>query len=72
MNQLNIRRYGEGEIKLVAIHGLGSASTAWDLVQPELQKHFEFITLDQPGHGDALMDADESMNPVSKIGRAHV
>ena len=65
MNQLNIRRYGEGEIKLVAIHGLGSASTAWDLVQPELQKHFEFITLDLPGHGDALMDADESMNPVN-------
>ena len=65
MNQLNIRRYGDGEIKLVAIHGLGSASTAWDLVQPELQKHFEFITLDLPGHGDALMDADESMNPVN-------
>ena len=65
MNQLNIRRYGDGEIKLVAIHGLGSASTAWDLVQPELQKHLEFITLDLPGHGDALMDADESMNPVN-------
>ena len=65
MNQLNIRRYGNGEIKLVAIHGLGSASTAWDLVLPELEKHFEFITLDLPGHGAASMDAEETMNPVN-------
>mgnify|MGYP003337528589 FL=1 len=64
MNQLNIRRYGTGDIKLVAIHGLGSASSAWDLVKPELQKHFEFITLDLPGHGHAKLRADESMSPV--------
>ena len=64
MNNLNIQRYGSGEIKLVAIHGLGSASTAWDLVRPELSKHYELITLDLPGHGDAFMLANREMNPV--------
>lgn len=64
MNNLNIQRYGQGEIKLVAIHGLGSASTAWDLVRPELSKHYELITLDLPGHGDAFMLANREMNPI--------
>lgn len=63
INNLNIQRYGNGTIKLVAIHGLGSASSAWDLVQPELSKHFEFITLDLPGHGDAFMLANLEMSP---------
>ena len=69
MNNLNIQRYGKGPIKLVAIHGLGSASTAWDLVSPQLSERFEFITLDLPGHGNAFMLANKSMNPVriSKI-----
>ena len=65
MNRLNIRSFGEGSTKLVAIHGLGSASTAWDLVQPELSKHFEFITLDLPGHGQAKMPATLDMNPAA-------
>ncbi len=64
MNNLNIQRFGEGPIKLVAIHGLGSASSAWDLVRPELSKRFEFITLDLPGHGSAFMFANREMNPV--------
>lgn len=64
MNNLNIQRYGQGETKLVAIHGLGSASTAWDLVRPELSKHYELITLDLPGHGDAFMLANREMNPI--------
>ena len=64
MNRLNIRSYGQGPTKLVAIHGLGSASTAWDLVQPELSKHFQFITLDLPGHGEASMPATLEMNPA--------
>ena len=64
MNNLNIQRYGKGPIKLVAIHGLGSASTAWDLVSPQLSERFEFITLDLPGHGNAFMLANKSMNPV--------
>ena len=65
MNRLNIRSFGQGPTKLVAIHGLGSASTAWDLVQPELSKHFEFITLDLPGHGQAAMPATLDMTPAT-------
>ena len=64
MNNLNIQRYGSGPIKLVAIHGLGSASSAWKLVLPEFTKRYEFITLDLPGHGDAFMMANLEMNPV--------
>lgn len=64
MNNLNIQRYGSGPIKLVAIHGLGSASSAWKLVLPEFSKRYEFITVDLPGHGDAFMLANLEMNPV--------
>ena len=69
MNPLNIKKYGDGKEILVAIHGLGSASSAWDLVRPELARNFQFITLDLPGHGDATMMATEEMNPaaLSKI-----
>jgi pimeloyl-ACP methyl ester carboxylesterase len=69
LNSLNIKKYGHGENILVAIHGLGSASSAWDLVRPELEKHFKFVTLDLPGHGDATMLATEDMDPqaLSKI-----
>ena len=64
MNNLNIQRFGSGDTKLVAVHGLGSASSAWDLVKPEFEKRYEFITLDLPGHGDATMKATKDMNPV--------
>jgi len=64
LNNLNIQRYGSGPIKLVAIHGLGSASSAWKLVLPEFSKRYEFITVDLPGHGDAFMLANLEMNPV--------
>ena len=50
-------------MKLVAIHGLGSASTAWDLIRPDLAVDFEFITFDLPGHGDAFMLANKTMKP---------
>lgn len=66
VNNLNIRRYGNGSRKLIAVHGLGSGSTAWDLIRPELinpENDLEFITVDLPGHGDATMSADTQMNP---------
>ena len=67
-SNLNIQRYASSSsntaIKLVAIHGLGSGSTAWNLIQPELSKHLEFITIDLPGHGQAEMKASEDMDPV--------
>lgn len=64
MSNLNIQRYGSGSKKLVAIHGLGSVSNAWDLVRPKLAQNVEFITLDLPGHGDAQMPASKDMTPV--------
>lgn len=66
-NNLNLKRYGNGPIKLVAVHGLGSGSTAWKLINPPLvnsNPNLEFITIDLPGHGDAFMRANKEMNPV--------
>jgi pimeloyl-ACP methyl ester carboxylesterase len=63
-NSLNIQRYGSGNLKLVAIHGLGSGSSAWNLVKPEFSKHLEFITIDLPGHGAAFMKANTDMSPA--------
>ena len=62
-NNLNIQRYGSGQ-SLVAIHGLGSGSSAWKLIRPKLSENLEFITIDLPGHGDAFMKANREMNPV--------
>jgi len=39
---------------LLLVHGLGSARTAWRPVVPALREHFTTITVDLPGHGDAL------------------
>ena len=63
MNNLNLQKSGSGKTKLVAIHGLGSASTAWNLVKPALSQSYEFITLDLPGHGAAKMRATKEMSP---------
>mgnify|MGYP006267829849 CR=1 FL=1 len=71
MSNLNIQRFGNAPEKLVAIHGLGSASTAWDLVKPALSQKYEFISLDLPGHGKATMPADKTMNPVKLAEVVH-
>lgn len=63
MNSLNIQRYGTGHKKLVAIHGLGSASSAWKLLKSALHADYELITLDLPGHGDAKIVANKKMTP---------
>ena len=36
---------GEGD-PLLLIHGMGSASTAWKLVKPELRRDYKVITVD--------------------------
>jgi len=55
---------GAGE-PLILIHGMGSASTAWKLITPELQKKFQTIAFDLPGHGKSEFDPDLAMDPHS-------
>src|SRR5262245_51253153 len=43
-------RSGRGE-PLVLIHGLGSAGTIWSRIRPPLEKTFDVISVDLPGHG---------------------
>ena len=67
ISDFNFKRFGDGPKKLVAIHGLGSASTAWKPLHRELSKDFELITLDLPGHGNSSMKAEKNMSP-EKLG----
>ena len=64
MNPLNITHSSDGSIKLVAIHGLGSASTVWKMLREQFSSEVDFITLDLPGHGRSAMKATREMNPA--------
>jgi pimeloyl-ACP methyl ester carboxylesterase len=50
---------------IVLIHGMGSASTAWQLLIPPLRQHFRIITVDLPGHGKTPYRDGMAMDPVS-------
>lgn len=50
---------------IVLIHGMGSASTAWQLLIPELREHFRIITVDLPGHGKTPYRKGIAMDPIS-------
>jgi len=63
MNPLNIQHSSDGSIKIVAIHGLGSASTAWKLLRNRFSGEVDFITVDLPGHGASSMKATSEMTP---------
>ena len=62
MTRLWSKEFGEG-IPLVMIHGMGSASTAWSLITPDLAKAFRVIHIDLPGHGFSKMDPSKEMDP---------
>ena len=42
---------GENLDSLVLVHGLGSSSSFWENLIPELSNHFQVVTPDLPGHG---------------------
>lgn len=50
---------------IVLIHGMGSASTAWQLLIPHLRQHFRVITVDLPGHGKTGYSKGTPMDPIS-------
>ena len=54
--------FGEGE-DLILIHGMGSASTAWKTITPELRKRFRITLIDLPGHGNSAYDPGQHMDP---------
>ena len=61
---LSYKSSGSGA-PLILLHGMGSASTAWNLITPELEKKFQVITFDLPGHGQSELDSDQAMDPHS-------
>lgn len=50
---------------LLLIHGMGSASSAWEPILHELTETFTVITIDLPGHGRTPMDDLQPMDPRS-------
>lgn len=64
MQRISHKVFGNGE-PLLLIHGMGSASTAWKLIQDELALSFTVITVDLPGHGDTPLIKGAPMDPHS-------
>ncbi|MFZ9773865.1 MAG: alpha/beta fold hydrolase, partial [Candidatus Nanopelagicaceae bacterium] len=56
---------------ILLVHGMGSASTAWRLLLPELRKHFRVITVDLPGHGRTPYFKGTAMDPISLAHQIH-
>lgn len=50
---------------ILLIHGMGSASTAWQLLIPQLRRHFRVITVDLPGHGKTPFIKGTPMDPIA-------
>ena len=50
---------------ILLIHGMGSASTAWQVLIPELRRHFRVITVDLPGHGKTPFIKGTHMDPIA-------
>jgi len=50
---------------ILLIHGMGSASTAWQLLIPQLRRHFRVITVDLPGHGKTPFVKGTPMDPIA-------
>ncbi|MDJ0393282.1 alpha/beta fold hydrolase [Rhodococcus sp. G-MC3] len=76
MAAINVRQWGSGDRHAVLIHGLGSSSTSWWEVGPELARRGYYVhAVDLPGHGDseplseysveALVDAVVGAVPAS-------
>ena len=64
MQRLNHQVVGNGPA-LLLVHGMGSASTAWKIITPELAKKFTVVTIDLPGHGETPYLVNQPMDPHS-------
>lgn len=62
--KLAFETFGTGE-PLILLHGMGSASTSWNLIAPPLREEFQVITFDLPGHGKTNFDPEQLMDPYS-------
>jgi pimeloyl-ACP methyl ester carboxylesterase len=82
--QLDHHRGGSGE-PLVLIHGIGHTWRGWKPMLPELERHFDVLAVDLPGHGhseplppgaestpEALADAVERQMLGAGFDTAHI
>ncbi|MEI7550311.1 MAG: alpha/beta fold hydrolase, partial [Actinomycetes bacterium] len=56
---LSTTRTGSGT-PLILLHGMGSASTIWKGISPALERLFDVITFDLPGHGKTPYDPGQA------------
>lgn len=64
MQRLSHNIMGNGS-PLLLIHGMGSASSAWKLIQGDLAHSFQVVTVDLPGHGETPLIKGSPMDPHS-------
>src|SRR5699024_217633 len=55
---------GRGEV-LVLFHGFTSAQTTWDNIYDELITEYQVLTIDLPGHGETMVQANKTMEEFS-------
>lgn len=60
-----LRTHAPAAETLLLIHGMGSASTAWQPIIDDLSNYFTVVTVDLPGHGFTAMDEAQPMDPRS-------
>lgn len=58
-----MRSHETGREVILLIHGMGSASTAWQPIIEDLESVFTVVTVDLPGHGLTPMDETQPMDP---------
>jgi pimeloyl-ACP methyl ester carboxylesterase len=58
-----LRSHETGRQVILLIHGMGSASTAWQPIIEDLEAVFTVVTVDLPGHGFTPMDDTQPMDP---------
>lgn len=60
-----IRSNASATDTLLLIHGMGSASNAWQPIIEDLESFFTVVTVDLPGHGFTPMNEMQPMDPRS-------
>jgi pimeloyl-ACP methyl ester carboxylesterase len=69
--QLHVERYGTGD-KIVFIHGAGGSTAGWYFQREYLERSFEVVLLDLPGHGQSGGDGCRSIEDYTASVRAAI
>ena len=55
-----------GQPVLAMIHGFAGSSRTWEFVRPLLERHFQLVLFDLPGHGGVTPQSDVSLTRLAE------